>query len=256
MLFRAILASLFLLLSPISEACQLTLQAQHFPPRFIKDAAGNWSGYNVDIFRLLANQMGCDAHFLEIPWGRALQLLATGELDAMSNMSFNAERAEFANFVGPHLHEQVKLVTNLDPAPTKTSLAELIADDHLITVMKGIYYGLEFQQALTHFPEFEQRLVFVTTNQQKLELFLTGRVHFMLEDQVNLQQLYQNNILNPTQHKALFTLHENPVYFAFSKIRWPEGEQQSLNDAWQKLVQEGQIKRLMQQYFTEHVAKN
>ena len=234
-------------------ACELTMQAQHFPPRFIKDRAGNWSGYHVELFRLLANQIGCDAQFLEVPWGRAIQLLANGELDAMSNMSLNAQRAEFAHFIGPHQQEQVQLVTNLLQTPEKSSLGDLITGTNLIVAMQGIYYGPDFQRALDTVPHFSQRLVFVTTNQQKLELFLSGRVQYMLEDQLNLQQLYLHNTLNPSQHKALFTLYENPVYFAFSKKRWSDSQQQTLSNAWQKLVAEGKVQQLQQQYFVEQV---
>lgn len=248
-LLKIMLSSLLLLMSPVSLACQLTMQAQHFPPRFIKDAAGNWSGFNIEVFRLLANKMGCEAQFLEIPWGRAIQLLASGGIDAMSNMSYNAERAEFALFIGPHQQEQVQLVTNQQPDPAKTSLTDLIKGSQLITLMKGIYYGQAFEQAIATFPEFAQRLVFVTTNQQKLELFLTGRVQFMLEDQINLQQLYQQQILEPQRHPALFILYENPVYFAFSKQRWPNKEQ--LDKAWQELVVEGAIEHLHHHYFDD-----
>lgn len=249
----ALITLLLLLVSPVSQACQLTMQAQHFPPRFIKDPAGNWSGYNVELFRLLANQLGCDAQFLEVPWGRAIQLLANGELDAMSNMSLNTQRAEFAHFIGPHQQEQVQLVTNLLQTPDKSSLNDLVTGTNLIAAMQGIYYGPDFQQALDTAPNFSQRLVFVTTNQQKLELFLSGRVQYMLEDQLNLQQLYLYNTLNPLRHKALFTLYENPVYFAFSKKRWSDSQQQALNNAWQKLVAEGKVQQLQQQYFVEQV---
>ena len=251
--YSAFLALLLLLFMPVSQACQLTMQAQHFPPRFIKDSTGNWSGYNIELFRLLAKNIGCKVHFLEIPWARAIQLLAAGELDVMSNMSINTERAEFAYFIGPHQQEQVKLLTNMPLSPNKSSLQELISSNYLIAAMRGIYYGPNFQQALEIAPQFRQRLVFVATNQQKLELFLSGREQYMLEDQINLQQLYRNNTLNPLQHKALFTLYENPVYFAFSKKRWSDSQQQALSKAWQKLVAEGKVQQLQQQYFAKQL---
>lgn len=225
------------------------MQAQHFPPRFIKAADNSWTGYNIELFQALAKELGCSSTFLETPWGRSMQLLASGELDAMSNVSYNAQRAQFAYFIGPHQQERVKLVTNLQPLPSKASLADLVHGQDLIAAMQGIYYGADFAQALETQPAFRKRLMFVTLNQQKLELFLSGRVQYMLEDQINLQQLYLNKILDPKQHPALFTLYENPVFFAFSKQSVYQLTQEKLEAAWQKLLANGIQQQLKQKYF-------
>lgn len=225
------------------------MQAQHFPPRFIKAADNSWTGYNIELFQALAKELGCSSQFLETPWGRSMQLLASGELDAMSNVSYNAQRAQFAYFIGPYQQERVKLVTNLQPAPSKASLTDLMHGQHLIAAMQGIYYGADFEQALETQPAFRQRLIFVTLNQQKLALFLSGRVQYMLEDQINLQQLYLNKTLDPKQHPALFTLYENPVFFAFSKQSVYQLTQERLEAAWQKLLANGIQQQLKQKYF-------
>lgn len=225
------------------------MQAQHFPPRFIKAADNSWTGYNIELFQALAKELGCSSTFLETPWGRSMQLLASGELDAMSNVSYNEKRAQFAYFVGPHQQERVQLVTNLVPTPSKTSLTDLVTGQNLIAAMQGIYYGADFEQALDAEPAFRQRLVFVTINQQKLDLFLSGRVQYMLEDQINLQQLYLSNTLDQQQHSALFTLYENPVYFAFSKQRFSHLGQKTLEDAWQQVLAKGIQQELKQKYF-------
>lgn len=232
------------------------MQAQHFPPRFIKNANGSWSGYNVELFQAIAKELGCSSQFLETPWGRSMQLLANGELDAMSNVSYNEQRAQFAYFIGPHLQEQIKLVTNLLPAPASNSLADLVNDQHLIAVMQGIYYGADFEQASQTLPAFRQRLVYVTVNQQKLALFLSGRVQYMMEDQINLQQLYQNNTLDPQRHPALFTLYENPVFFAFSKKSKQAFELNKLAAAWQTLLTTGVQQELQQKYFSSDIQRN
>lgn len=249
MLKNVFTACWLLSFSALPNACELTMQAQHFPPRFIKAEDGSWSGYNIELFQALAKELGCSSQFLETPWGRSMQLLANGALDAMSNVSYNEQRAQFAYFIGPHQQEQVQLVTNLVPAPTKTSLTDLVNGQNLIAAMQGIYYGADFEQALDAAPAFQQRLVFVTINQQKLDLFLSGRVQYMLEDQINLQQLYLNQILDPTLHPALFTVYENPVFFAFSKHSTQHFGQEKLAAAWQKLVSTGLQQQLAQKYF-------
>lgn len=71
----------------------------------------------------------------------------------------------------------------------------------------------------------------------------------MMEDQINLQQLYQSNTLDPKRHPALFTLYENPVFFAFSKLSAQRIAPEKLEDAWQKLLTNGLQQQLQQKYF-------
>ena len=231
------------------------MQAQHYPPRFIKqqlaDGSVHWQGFNAELFHLLAKHSGCEANYIEVPWGRALQLLAAGELDAMSNMSHNAERDNYAYFVGPHQQERILVLSNSHEANSIPNLAALLNSGQAISVMQGIYYGEQFAQTLVQQPQWSKRLIYVSSSQQKLELFIAGRVQFTFEDSVNLQQLYQDGTLNPQQHKPLFTLHQNPVYFAFSKQSVTGAQLQQLQQAWHKITTNGSLNRLKQHYFPD-----
>lgn len=235
--------------------CQLSMQAQHYPPRFIKQqhADGNvsWQGFNAELFQLLATKAGCDANIVEVPWGRALQLLAAGELDAMSNMSHNAERDSYAYFVGPHQQERILVLSNSAGAQSITDLSALLHSRQAISVMQGIYYGEQFEQTLAQQPDWSKRLIYVSSSQQKLELFIAGRVQFTFEDSVNLQQLYNDGTLSRQQHKPLFTLHQNPVYFAFSKHSVSASQLQQLQQAWHNITIDGSLLELKQRYFPD-----
>lgn len=237
------------------HACTLSMQAQHYPPRFIKqiapDGTLSWQGFNADLFSLLAEEAGCNTQIIQVPWGRALQLLASGDLDAMSNMSHNAERESFAHFVGPHQQERIVVLANNARHMVVKDLAALLSSQEAISVMQGIYYGEQFERALAQQPNWEKRLIYVSSSQQKLELFLAGRVYFTFEDSINLQQLYNEGILNPQQHKPLFTLHQNPVYFAFSKHSVSATQLQKLQQAWQRISNDGRLQALKQHYFPQ-----
>lgn len=241
--------------APAAGGCQLSMQAQHYPPRFVKqqhtDGSVSWQGFNAELFQLLAKNAGCNAIIVEAPWGRALQLLAAGKLDVMSNMSHNTERESYAYFVGPHQQERILVLSNDTRANSVTDLPALLQSQQAIAVMQGIYYGEQFEQTLAQQPDWSKRLIFVSSSQQKLELFIAGRVQFTFEDSINLQQLYNDGTLSRQQHKPLFTLYQNPVYFAFSKKSVPPTQLQQLQQAWHKITTDGSLLELKQHYFPD-----
>jgi len=233
-----------------AATCQLSMQVQHFPPRMIKtEQAGqvHWRGFNVDLFRLLLSKVGCQPQFQELPWGRSLLLLQQGELAAMSNMSLNAERQQYAEFIGPFLLEQIVAIGPQALQQQVTSLASLRQHATNIGLMQGIYYGPEFAKASQE-SVLAAKLVYVSTNQQKLQLFYSGRVQVVFEDLLNYQLLRQAGQLDADQFQPLFTLYRNGVYFAFSKKITPAAQLQQLHQAWQQLVASGELKQLQQQY--------
>jgi polar amino acid transport system substrate-binding protein len=233
-----------------AAACQFSMQVQHFPPRMIKtERAGqtHWRGFNVDLFRLLVSKVGCQPLFQELPWGRSLLLLQQGELTAMSNMSLNAERQQYAEFIGPFLLEQIVAIGPQALQQQVTSLASLRQYALSIGLMQGIYYGPEFAKASQE-PVLAAKLVYVSTNQQKLQLLYSERVQVVFEDLLNYQLLRQSGQMDAAQFQPLFTLYRNGVYFAFSKQSTPAAQLQQLHQAWQQLVASGELRQLQQQY--------
>lgn len=255
----SLLLVLFCQTAVAAPSCELSMQAQHYPPRFIKPAQAEgtipWQGFNAELFYLLASHAGCKAKIVEVPWGRALQLLAAGEIDAMSNVSRNAEREHYAHFVGPHQQESILVLSNSREFDQIQDLNALLQSRQPVSVMQGIYYGEQFEQSLAQQTDWSKRLIYVSSSRHKLELFIAGRVRFTFEDSINLQQLYNDGVLDPQQHKALFTLHYNPVYFAFSKHSVSAKQLSRLQQAWQQLSADGIVQQLQHRYFPASYAK-
>ena len=237
-----------------AEPCLLKVQAQHFPPRFIKleSATGEveWQGFNAELYQQLAERMGCQLELFEIPFGRAMQLLAEGELGMMSNVSKNAERAEFAHFIGPVSTERTMVVGSSSLLGQVSNLQQLAEVDGHIGLMQGVFYGQEFANELAQNTHLQERLAYVGTSQQKLDLLLRGRIQLTFEDSLTLQQLYQQQVLDQLELVALFTLYESPVYLAVSKAAFDKERLHQLQLAWQQLVADGVLSGLQQCYFS------
>ena len=254
-MLRLFITLMFLNASLVMAApCVLQMQAQHFPPRFIKleaaDGVSQWHGFNAELYKELASRVGCEAELLEIPWGRALQMLADGELSMMSNMSKNEERAGFVLFIGPVSIERTVVVGHHTLLGTVGNLQQLSEIEGQIGLMQGVFYGQDFAREVKHNPELQQRLAYVGTSQQKLELLQRGRIQLTFEDSLTLQQLYKDKVLDEQEWVALFTLHQTPVYLAVSKAGISEPLQQQLQQAWQQMIDDGTVARLKRRYFS------
>jgi len=253
-MLRLLFALLFLSANPLqAETCQLKMQAQHFPPRFIKletnDGAEAWQGFNAELYQELATRLGCQAKLLEIPFGRALQMLKDGELSIMSNVTKNAERSEFAYFIGPISTEHTMVVgprTLLGQVNNLQTLAEIPGP---IGLMQGVFYGEAFANELANNPLLQRQLAYVSTSQQKLDLLQRGRIQLTFEDSLILQQLYKDSVLDEQEFVALFTLHQTEVYLAVSKAAVTETLRQQIEQAWQQLLDDGTLATLQRRYF-------
>lgn len=238
----------------LATPCVLQMQAQHFPPRFIKletaDGLLQWHGFNAELYQELANRVGCQAELLEIPWGRALQMLADGELSMMSNMSKNEERAEFALFIGPVSIERIVVVGHHSLLDKVGNLQQLSEVEGQIGLMQGVFYGDGFAREVERNTQLQQRLAYVGTSQQKLDLLLRGRIQLTFEDSLTLQQLYKDKVLDEQEFVTLFTLFETPVYLAVSQSEVPEALRNQLEQAWQQLIDDGTLAALKLRYFS------
>lgn len=58
-------------------------------------------GLTIDIFKKLAKKLNYDIKFKYIPWTRSLQMMESGEIDAMGNLSFSKQRAEYIEYSKP-----------------------------------------------------------------------------------------------------------------------------------------------------------
>lgn len=73
------------------------------PPLTMTTRDGDPIGLDVAFARVLAQAMGVEPRFVQLPFGQLLGALETGEVDlVMSGMTINPERSSRVTFVGPY----------------------------------------------------------------------------------------------------------------------------------------------------------
>lgn len=217
-----------------------------FPPHILFAADGQPHGINVQMLQLLAAAVGCRVRFIRSPWARSVRLLQQGELDVISQLTFNPQRAETMAFIGPHLTERVLLIANPATVPPLQQLSDLTSWplDVQVAVLNGAYFG-EALQLLRDDPLQRQRFYPMVSNQDKLALLESGRVHAVLEEELAWQFRTAGQ---PTSFQPLLLVHAAPVYFGFSRKSVSPELLQRLALAWQLLYQSGQLEQVRRKY--------
>jgi PAS domain S-box-containing protein len=76
---------------------------------------GQPTGFSIDYMDLVAEAAGLEVEYISGPsWDEFNEMIRSGELDVMLNMSINAERQEFVNFTRPYLQIPTAIIVK-DP---------------------------------------------------------------------------------------------------------------------------------------------
>jgi len=228
-------------------ACELTVRYEHYSPKKVSDQM-QWHGMDVDFAKALLEQAGCKYRFVDMAWGRAIDLLEQGKIDMMLGVSDLEKRKQFAHFIGPHRQETIVLATLASEAFFIERLEELKKLSKPIAIQRGAYYGDEFEALLESDPYSDIHFVSIPNNDVKLYLLRNKRISGFLEERSNIIYQSKNNpefkdiVVNP------FVIHANPVYFALSQKTVNEELLNKLEAAFVALQKEQAFKKILNKY--------
>ncbi len=106
-----------------------------YPPFEYLDEYGNPAGFNVELTRMIAKEMGLDVEIRLGPWTGVLHDLERGEIDAVQGMFYSAERDRKFDFTQPHSVNNYVVVVRRGEIDPPASLDDLKGRD--VAVQKG-----------------------------------------------------------------------------------------------------------------------
>jgi two-component system sensor histidine kinase EvgS len=106
-----------------------------YPPFEYVDEFGNPAGFNVELTRMIAREMGLDIEIRLGPWTEVMHDLERGEIDAIQGMFYSVERDRKFDFSQPHSVNNYVIVTRRGDIDPPTSLDDL--KGRSIVVQKG-----------------------------------------------------------------------------------------------------------------------
>lgn len=201
-----------------AKACEMTFRIYTFPPLAMQDQQGHWHGLDLDYAKALMKQIECDIKIVNVPWARGIELLKTGEVDFMVNVSKNSEREKYFHFVGPYRTENVRLVSKKGGFKPVKTWAELESLDVMLMRQKGSYFGERFERLVTTNEAFSKKLVELPSNLTRLELLQKGRIGGFMADELFVDYQDAESLKSGALFKHPIIIYSNPVYYAFSKV--------------------------------------
>ena len=144
-----------------------------FVPWAMKDKQGNLTGFEIDVARKLARDMGVKIEFVPTAWSGIIPALLTGKFDVIiGGMGITPKRNLKVNFSIPYDYSGMSMVAHKSKAKGFSSLADFNKKDVSIAVRMGTTAE---QAARKYMPNASLKL-FENESQALQELNL-GRVH-------------------------------------------------------------------------------
>lgn len=244
-MLKRLFASILILLSFNVWSCDLVVRVEDYAAQSHRDDNQQWQGIDIDLTKALLDQAGCSYRFVPVPWGRALKMLESGELDLMLSVSQTPERIEFAHFIGPQRIEKIKIVSKANPTIVIKSFADLLKLPLPIGIQEGAFYGASFNDFISNTHSAEQYFFKVPNNDTKLSLLIKNRIYGFLEEQLNIEYEIRNHLAPKDVFIHPLVINQAPVYFAFSKKAVSAKHIIKIENAFKTLEQSDVFKQIL-----------
>lgn len=125
-------------LDQILERGVLRVGFDTFVPWAMKDKNGEFVGFEIDVARRLADDMGVKIQFVPTKWDGIIPALLSGKFDIIiGGMGITPSRNLKVNFSDPYEFTGMSIVASKKSAPNKTSLDAFNSPDVAVAVRLG-----------------------------------------------------------------------------------------------------------------------
>jgi len=126
------------LLDNIQKSGEIRVGVSIMHPWVMLDKKGELIGFEIDIARQLAKDLGVKVIFKQYQWKQMIPALQKGEIDLIaSGLSITPQRALKVNYSMPYASSGYSLVTNLSLTKDFSSITDLNSEKVYISAVKG-----------------------------------------------------------------------------------------------------------------------
>ena len=145
----------------------------NYPPFEFLDKNGVPAGFNVEITRAIAEEMGIDVEIRLQPWTKTLEDLKKSKIDILQGMYYSVERDMVYDLTPYHTQvSQVFVARGKNPMPS--SLSELDPEDTLVVQRGDIMHDYVREMG------YEGPLLLTPSQEEALAALGTNRADYML----------------------------------------------------------------------------
>ena len=183
-----------------------------FKPWAMKDKDGNYIGFEIDVARKLAEDMGVKVEFVPTKWSGIIPALLTGKFDIIiGGMSVTPQRNLKVNFSVPYEFSGLSIVANQKLAGDRTILADFNNPETTIAVRLGTTAAEATKNFLP-----DAKTLFFDEESQTIQELLNNRAHAVVASTplpFTMAKEYPDTLYLPLQED--FT--KEPISFAVRK---------------------------------------
>lgn len=122
-----------------------------FVPWAMPDKNGEWTGFEIEVARRLADDLKVKVEFVPTAWSGIIPALLTGKFDILiGGMSIRPDRSQKVNFTLPYYTTGTALVASSKVAPGKASLADFDKPGMVIVSRTGTTAAAAARKHLPH----------------------------------------------------------------------------------------------------------
>ncbi len=160
-------------LEEVIERGTLRIGFSTFVPWAMKDKNGEFIGFEIDVARKLAEDMGVKPVFVPTKWDGIIPALLTGKFDVIiGGMGIRPQRNLKVNFTVPYDHTGMSIMGHKEKAKGFDSLDDFNREDVVLAIRMGT---TAVDAAKKFLPRAERRLF--DDEAQTIQELLNGRVH-------------------------------------------------------------------------------
>ena len=224
--------------------------AIHFPPMETIEN-GKFSGPGIEIVKEAFKRMGYEEEAFIIqdyPWKRILEMVKTGELDLVIDISYSDQRNEYLEYSEEQYAAYTKNLFALKETDVEFNgdLSEL--SDYKIGLVRGYKYGDAVVDAKDNkVIDYEE----ASTIHESLEKLINGRVPLIIEDHFAAELLFEElghgdkvKMLEPAVDKTT-------TYIGFSRAKGITTLREMYDETIRVMKEDGTIDSIMNKYFEE-----
>lgn len=232
------------------DSCSVSLAVEYSPPFWFKNESGQWAGLSYELSAAVINEAGCEVVVKELPWAKAMLMLASGKLDMQDSVSYTKERAAYLHYLGEQYREEAQLLVGEDSGFKIESMSDLATLPRTVGYRRGAWYGAEFK-ALLEDERLSQKFIPVSgfrAAKSAAKLILSGDISGYLWLSIpgmDAELLEEGLTFHPK------VLNSEPVYFALSKRSVSEPKYQRLKAAYHRAKERGIFKEILKKYATK-----
>ena len=218
-----------------------------FAPMGFRDESGELVGFDIDLARAVAEELGMNVEFKPIDWKAKEAELSAGTVDCLWNgMSVTPDRIEGMALTYKYLNNKIVLMSLADSDLDVTSADQL--KDLKIGTQAGSA-ALEMLQANEAYDSFKDNISEYDKYDTAIMDLKAGRVDVIAVDQVLGE--YTNNNLGGEMKECTYSLGDD--FYTIGCASDNTELRDKINDALKKLIDDGKANEISEKWFGKDI---